>query len=149
MFSAQRKREALGRGTPKILPRALQHTRCENVRTTHNCTRTHAVGYYLWLHRKGEQVNQEKQGIWKAHSQARPSGESCNLHSILFSFSIIDSTGMHSLTSTSSIMYTSSRPLSRQFQYIQQGVLKTRFLPLCGKAISPNASRSFSLIAAS
>ncbi|XP_071377353.1 prickle-like protein 1 [Centroberyx affinis] len=30
MFSAQRKREALGRGTPKILPRALQHTRCEN-----------------------------------------------------------------------------------------------------------------------
>ncbi|XP_044198708.1 prickle-like protein 1b isoform X1 [Thunnus albacares] len=29
-FSAQRKREALGRGTPKILPRALQHTRCEN-----------------------------------------------------------------------------------------------------------------------
>uniref|UniRef100_H3DMC7 Prickle homolog 1b n=1 Tax=Tetraodon nigroviridis TaxID=99883 RepID=H3DMC7_TETNG len=32
MFSAQRKREALGRGTPKILPRALQHTRCENCR---------------------------------------------------------------------------------------------------------------------
>ncbi|XP_034434956.1 prickle-like protein 1 isoform X1 [Hippoglossus hippoglossus] len=30
MFSAQRKREALGRGTPKILPRALQHTRCEH-----------------------------------------------------------------------------------------------------------------------
>lgn len=30
-FSAQRKREALGRGTPKILPRALQHTRCESV----------------------------------------------------------------------------------------------------------------------
>ncbi|XP_077354991.1 prickle-like protein 1b isoform X2 [Festucalex cinctus] len=30
MFSAQRKREALGRGTPKILPRALQHTRCES-----------------------------------------------------------------------------------------------------------------------
>lgn len=30
MFSAQRKREALGRGTPKILPRALQHTRCQN-----------------------------------------------------------------------------------------------------------------------
>ncbi|XP_029019950.1 prickle-like protein 1 isoform X2 [Betta splendens] len=30
MFSAQRKREALGRGTPKILPRALQHSRCEN-----------------------------------------------------------------------------------------------------------------------
>ncbi|KAM9328710.1 prickle-like protein 1 isoform 1-T2 [Pholidichthys leucotaenia] len=30
MFSNQRKREALGRGTPKILPRALQHTRCEN-----------------------------------------------------------------------------------------------------------------------
>ncbi|XP_047430823.1 prickle-like protein 1b isoform X2 [Mugil cephalus] len=30
MFSTQRKREALGRGTPKILPRALQHTRCEN-----------------------------------------------------------------------------------------------------------------------
>ncbi|TDG96699.1 hypothetical protein EPR50_G00231980 [Perca flavescens] len=30
MFSAQRKREALGRGTPKILPRALHHTRCEN-----------------------------------------------------------------------------------------------------------------------
>ncbi|KAF7658581.1 hypothetical protein LDENG_00010600 [Lucifuga dentata] len=30
MFSAQRKREALGRGTPKILPQALQHTRCEN-----------------------------------------------------------------------------------------------------------------------
>lgn len=38
MFSAQRKREALGRGTPKILPRALQHTRCENVRTTHTHT---------------------------------------------------------------------------------------------------------------
>lgn len=35
MFSAQRKREALGRGTPKILPRALQHTRCENVGATH------------------------------------------------------------------------------------------------------------------
>ncbi|KAM6895905.1 LOW QUALITY PROTEIN: prickle-like protein 1b [Xenentodon cancila] len=32
MFSTQRKREALGRGTPKILPRALQHTRCENCR---------------------------------------------------------------------------------------------------------------------
>uniref|UniRef100_A0A3Q2C6G0 Prickle-like protein 1 n=1 Tax=Cyprinodon variegatus TaxID=28743 RepID=A0A3Q2C6G0_CYPVA len=32
MFSNQRKREALGRGTPKILPRALQHTRCENCR---------------------------------------------------------------------------------------------------------------------
>ncbi|XP_041833941.1 prickle-like protein 1b isoform X2 [Melanotaenia boesemani] len=30
MFSTQRKREALGRGTPKILPRALQHTRCES-----------------------------------------------------------------------------------------------------------------------
>lgn len=30
MFSTQRKREALGRGTPKILPRALQHTRCEH-----------------------------------------------------------------------------------------------------------------------
>ncbi|XP_010788334.1 prickle-like protein 1 [Notothenia coriiceps] len=30
MFSAQRKREALGRGTPKILPRALHHTRCES-----------------------------------------------------------------------------------------------------------------------
>ncbi|XP_054910583.1 prickle-like protein 1b isoform X1 [Poeciliopsis prolifica] len=30
MFSTQRKREALGRGMPKILPRALQHTRCEN-----------------------------------------------------------------------------------------------------------------------
>uniref|UniRef100_A0A3Q3K4M9 Prickle homolog 1b n=1 Tax=Monopterus albus TaxID=43700 RepID=A0A3Q3K4M9_MONAL len=30
IFSAQRKREALGRGTPKILPQALQHTRCEN-----------------------------------------------------------------------------------------------------------------------
>ncbi|KAJ3612071.1 hypothetical protein NHX12_020348 [Muraenolepis orangiensis] len=30
MFSAQRKREALGRGTPKVLPRALQHSRCEN-----------------------------------------------------------------------------------------------------------------------
>lgn len=30
MFSSQRKREALGRGTPKILPRALQHTRCEH-----------------------------------------------------------------------------------------------------------------------
>uniref|UniRef100_A0A3Q4G103 Prickle homolog 1b n=1 Tax=Neolamprologus brichardi TaxID=32507 RepID=A0A3Q4G103_NEOBR len=30
MFSTQRKREALGRGTPKVLPRALQHTRCEN-----------------------------------------------------------------------------------------------------------------------
>ncbi|XP_054480560.1 prickle-like protein 1b [Anoplopoma fimbria] len=30
MFSAQRKREALGRGTPKILPRALHHTRCEH-----------------------------------------------------------------------------------------------------------------------
>ncbi|XP_077565437.1 prickle-like protein 1 isoform X2 [Stigmatopora nigra] len=30
MFGAQRKREALGRGTPKILPRALQHTRCQN-----------------------------------------------------------------------------------------------------------------------
>ncbi|KAM8907938.1 prickle-like protein 1 isoform 1-T2 [Spinachia spinachia] len=30
MFCAQRKREALGRGTPKILPRALHHTRCEN-----------------------------------------------------------------------------------------------------------------------
>ncbi|XP_017270350.1 prickle-like protein 1b isoform X3 [Kryptolebias marmoratus] len=30
MFSTQRKREALGRGTPKILPRALQHTCCEN-----------------------------------------------------------------------------------------------------------------------
>lgn len=30
MFSSQRKTEALGRGTPKILPRALQHTRCEN-----------------------------------------------------------------------------------------------------------------------
>ncbi|KAM3858977.1 prickle-like protein 1 [Diretmus argenteus] len=29
MFSAQRKREALGRGTPKILPRALKHTRCQ------------------------------------------------------------------------------------------------------------------------
>lgn len=46
MFSAQRKREALGRGTPKILPRALQHTRCESVGTT----RTHgtnAVRYYF------------------------------------------------------------------------------------------------------
>ncbi|MEQ2250544.1 hypothetical protein ILYODFUR_001909 [Ilyodon furcidens] len=32
IFSNQRKREALGRGTPKILPRALQHTRCENCR---------------------------------------------------------------------------------------------------------------------
>lgn len=41
MFSAQRKREALGRGTPKILPRALQHTRCENVGTTHKCTCRH------------------------------------------------------------------------------------------------------------
>ncbi|XP_028306866.1 prickle-like protein 1b isoform X2 [Gouania willdenowi] len=30
MFTSQRKREALGRGIPKILPRALQHTRCEN-----------------------------------------------------------------------------------------------------------------------
>ncbi|XP_024147566.2 prickle-like protein 1 [Oryzias melastigma] len=30
MFSSQRKREALGRGAPKILPRALQHARCEN-----------------------------------------------------------------------------------------------------------------------
>nr|XP_054595621.1 prickle-like protein 1 isoform X1 [Nothobranchius furzeri] len=30
IFSTQRKREALGRGTPKILPRALQHTRCES-----------------------------------------------------------------------------------------------------------------------
>lgn len=30
MFSNQRKREALGRGTPKILPRALQNTHCEN-----------------------------------------------------------------------------------------------------------------------
>ncbi|XP_030197272.1 prickle-like protein 1b isoform X2 [Gadus morhua] len=30
MFSGQRKREALGRGTPKVLPRALQHSRCEN-----------------------------------------------------------------------------------------------------------------------
>ncbi|XP_067110403.1 prickle-like protein 1b [Osmerus mordax] len=30
MFSLQRKREALGRGTPKILPRSLQHTRCEH-----------------------------------------------------------------------------------------------------------------------
>ncbi|XP_072310971.1 prickle-like protein 1 [Eucyclogobius newberryi] len=30
MFSSQRKREALGRGTPRILPRALQHTRCEH-----------------------------------------------------------------------------------------------------------------------
>ncbi|MEQ2215526.1 Prickle-like protein 1, partial [Xenoophorus captivus] len=35
IFSNQRKREALGRGTPKILPRALQHTRCENVSTSH------------------------------------------------------------------------------------------------------------------
>lgn len=57
MFSAQRKREALGRGTPKILPRALQHTRCENVGTTHECTCTHAVGYHLGLNRKGEWVN--------------------------------------------------------------------------------------------
>uniref|UniRef100_A0A3Q2QDM0 Prickle homolog 1b n=1 Tax=Fundulus heteroclitus TaxID=8078 RepID=A0A3Q2QDM0_FUNHE len=32
IFSNQRKREALGRGTPKILPRALQYTRCENCR---------------------------------------------------------------------------------------------------------------------
>lgn len=39
MFSGQRKREALGRGTPKILPRALQHTRCENVGTTHGYPR--------------------------------------------------------------------------------------------------------------
>ncbi|XP_068163497.1 prickle-like protein 1 [Antennarius striatus] len=30
IFSAERKRDALGRGTPKILPRALQHTRCEH-----------------------------------------------------------------------------------------------------------------------
>ncbi|XP_061770269.1 prickle-like protein 1b isoform X1 [Nerophis ophidion] len=30
VFSDQRKREALGRGMPKILPRALQHTCCEN-----------------------------------------------------------------------------------------------------------------------
>lgn len=41
MFSAQRKRESLGRGTPKILPRALQHTRCENVGIIHHCTRRH------------------------------------------------------------------------------------------------------------
>lgn len=30
MFSIQRKKEALGRGTPKLLPRALQHV-CEHV----------------------------------------------------------------------------------------------------------------------
>ncbi|XP_036432705.1 prickle-like protein 1b isoform X2 [Colossoma macropomum] len=30
MFSMQRKKEALGRGTPKLLPRALQHTICEH-----------------------------------------------------------------------------------------------------------------------
>ncbi|XP_019898607.1 prickle-like protein 1b isoform X2 [Esox lucius] len=30
MFSVQRKREALGRGTPRMLPRALQHTRCDH-----------------------------------------------------------------------------------------------------------------------
>uniref|UniRef100_A0AAZ3Q8Y3 Uncharacterized protein n=1 Tax=Oncorhynchus tshawytscha TaxID=74940 RepID=A0AAZ3Q8Y3_ONCTS len=30
MFSVQRKREALGRGTPRMLPRALQHTLCEH-----------------------------------------------------------------------------------------------------------------------
>lgn len=41
MFSGQRKREALGRGTPKILPRALQHTRCENVGTIQKCTCRH------------------------------------------------------------------------------------------------------------
>ena len=41
MFSAQRKREALGRGTPKILPRALQHTRCEHVSPTHGSLGAH------------------------------------------------------------------------------------------------------------
>ncbi|KAM6985863.1 prickle-like protein 1b isoform 2-T2 [Aplochiton taeniatus] len=30
MFSSQRKKEALGRGTPRILPRALQHTQCQH-----------------------------------------------------------------------------------------------------------------------
>ncbi|XP_030630027.1 prickle-like protein 1b [Chanos chanos] len=30
MFSTQRKKEALGRGTPKVLPRALHHTICEH-----------------------------------------------------------------------------------------------------------------------
>ncbi|KAL0963109.1 hypothetical protein UPYG_G00349800 [Umbra pygmaea] len=30
MFSVQRKREALGRGTPRMLPRALQHTLCDH-----------------------------------------------------------------------------------------------------------------------
>ncbi|XP_062373433.1 prickle-like protein 1, partial [Sardina pilchardus] len=30
MFSTQRKKEALGRGTPKVLPRTLQHTICQH-----------------------------------------------------------------------------------------------------------------------
>ncbi|XP_028810423.1 prickle-like protein 1b isoform X2 [Denticeps clupeoides] len=36
MFSTQRKKEALGRGTPKLLPRALQHTICRHCEETIN-----------------------------------------------------------------------------------------------------------------
>ncbi|KAI4898427.1 hypothetical protein NFI96_031812 [Prochilodus magdalenae] len=36
MFSMQRKKEALGRGTPKLLPRALQHTICEHCKENIN-----------------------------------------------------------------------------------------------------------------
>lgn len=49
MFGAQRKREALGRGTPKILPRALQHTRCENVGTRHTSVCTRVVNHLQCL----------------------------------------------------------------------------------------------------
>ena len=47
MFSGQRKKEALGRGTLKLLPRGLLHSVCEHVRSaarTHarTHTRTHA-----------------------------------------------------------------------------------------------------------
>ncbi|XP_076862844.1 prickle-like protein 1b [Brachyhypopomus gauderio] len=34
MFSAQRKREALGRGTPRLMPRALQFTTCQHCKET-------------------------------------------------------------------------------------------------------------------
>lgn len=61
------------------------------------------------MERENREEELRKLGNWKAHFQASPSGEFCNLPSILFSLIIIDNPGMCILTSTLSLMYTSSR----------------------------------------
>lgn len=71
-----------------------------------------------------------------------------NLPSILFSLSIIDKTGMRSLTSTASIMYTFNKLSSRSFQNMQQGKLKTLCCACVETPSFPKVGRSVSLLTA-